>query len=147
MLYAKQLIDPESSLIIYNIDTHFISTRLKSKILTLKNDKTDGILGCFESNNENLSFVKLNQDGFVTQIKEKEKISNLASTGLYVFSCAKQFIETAEDMIKKNITVKDEFFISGIYDGLLKSGKKFVIDVAEEFIPFGTPDDIKKFEG
>ena len=146
VLHAKHLIDPESSLIIYNIDTHFVSTRLKSKILTLKNKKIDGMLGCFESNNENLSFVKLNQDGFVSQIKEKEKISNLASTGLYIFSSAKQFIETTEEIIENDIKVKDEFFISGIYEHLLKSGKKFVVDLAEEFIPFGTPEDIKKFE-
>ena len=146
VLHAKHLIDPESSLIIYNIDTHFVSTRLKSKILTLKNEKIDGILGCFESNDENLSFVKLNQDGFVSQIKEKEKISNLASTGLYIFSSAKQFIETTEEIIENDIKVKDEFFISGVYGFLLKSGKKFVVDLAEEFIPFGTPEDIKKFE-
>ena len=41
ILHAKQLMDSESPLIIYNIDTHFISTRLKSKILTLKNKNID----------------------------------------------------------------------------------------------------------
>ena len=146
VLHAKHLVDLDSSLIIYNIDTHFISTRLKSKILTLKNKKIDGILGCFESYDENLSFIKLNQDGFVTKIKEKEKISNLASTGLYVFSNARQFIEAAETMIKNDIKVKDEFFVSEIYNILLKSGRRFDIDIAEEFVPFGTPEDIKKFE-
>ena len=145
VLHAKQLIYSESSLIIYNIDTHFISTRLKSKILTLKNQNIDGILGCFTSNNENLSFVELNEEGFVKRVKEKEKISNLASTGLYVFSNGKQFIETAETMIKNDILIKDEFFVSEIYNILLKSGNKFEIDIAEEFIPFGTPEDIKKF--
>ena len=49
--------DPKSPLIIYNIDTYFISTRLKSKILTLKNQNIDGLLGCFTSDDENLSFV------------------------------------------------------------------------------------------
>jgi capsule biosynthesis phosphatase len=146
VLHAKHLVDLDSSLIIYNIDTHFISTRLKSKILTLKNKKINGILGCFESYDENLSFIKLNQDGFVTKIKEKEKISNLASTGLYVFSNARQFVEAAETMIKNDRRVKDEFFVSEIYNILLKSGKKFEIDIAEEFIPLGTPEDIKKFE-
>ncbi len=141
VLHAKQLIDSENTLIIYNIDTHFISTRLKSKILTLKNQNIDGVLGCFTSDDENLSFVELNEKGF-----EKEKISSLASTGLYVFSNGKQFIETAETMIKNDILIKDEFFVSEIYNILLKSGKKFVIDIAEEFVPFGTPEDIKRFE-
>jgi hypothetical protein len=49
-------------------------------------------------------------------------------------------------MIKNNMLVKNEFYVSEIYNILLKSGKKFEVDIAEEFIPFGTPDDIKKFE-
>ena len=146
VLHAKQLIDSESTLIIYNIDTYFTSTRLKSKILTLKNQNIDGILGCFTSDDENLSFVELNDKGLVKRVREKEKISSLASTGLYIFSSGKQFIETAETMIKNDIKVRDEFFVSELYNILLKLGKKFEIDVAEEFIPFGTPDDIKKFE-
>ena len=146
VLHAKQLIDSENTLIIYNIDTYFTSTRLKSKILTLKNQNIDGMLGCFTSDDENLSFVELNDKGLVKRVREKEKISSLASTGLYIFSSGKQFIETAETMIKNDIKVRDEFFVSELYNILLKSGKKFEIDVAEEFIPFGTPDDIKKFE-
>ena len=146
VLHAKHLIDFESTLIIYNIDTHFISSRLKSKILTLKNQNIDGLLGCFTSDDENLSFVEINEKGLVKRVREKEKISSLASTGLYVFSNGRQFIEAAETMIKNNIKVKDEFFVSEIYNILLKSGKRFEIDIAEEFIPFGTPDDIKKFE-
>jgi NDP-sugar pyrophosphorylase family protein len=146
VLHAKQLIDSESPLIIYNIDTHFVSTRLKSKIFTLKNQNIDGVLGCFTSYDENLSFVEVNEKGFVKRVREKEKISNLASTGLYVFSNARQFIEAAETMIKNDIKVKDEFFVSEIYNILLKSGKKFEIDIAEEFVPFGTPADVAKFE-
>ena len=146
VLHAKHLIDFESTLIIYNIDTHFISSRLKSKILTLKNQNIDGLLGCFTSDDENLSFVEINEKGLVKRVREKEKISSLASTGLYVFSNGRQFIEAAETIIKNNIKVKDEFFVSEIYNILLKSGKRFEIDIAEEFIPFGTPDDIKKFE-
>jgi len=146
VLHAKQLIYSENPLIIYNIDTHFISTRLKSKILTLKNQNIDGLLGCFTSDDENLSFVEINEKGLVKRVREKEKISSLASTGLYVFSNVKQFVEAAETMIKNDRRVKDEFFVSEIYNILLKSGKKFEIDIAEEFIPFGTPEDIKKFE-
>ena len=65
---------------------------------------------------------------------------------MYIFSNGRQFIEAAETMIKNNIKVKDEFFVSEIYNILLKSGKRFEIDIAEEFIPFATPEDIKKFE-
>ena len=144
VLQTKHLIRPENILIIYNIDTYFVSTRLKSKILTMKNRGIDGLLGCFESNNDDLSFIELNEKGFVKQVKEKQKISNNASTGLYVFTNAKNFFQTTEEMIKKNIKVKDEFYVSEIYNMLLDSGGKFEIDVAEEFTPFGTPNDIAK---
>ena len=146
VLHAKHLIRPENSLIIYNIDTHFISTRLKTKILTLKNRNVDGLLGCFKSNDKNLSFIKLNEKGFVEELKEKEKISDYASTGLYIFTRAKQFFEAGEDMIKKENKVKNEYYVSEIYNMLLKSNAKFEIDLVEEFSPLGTPDDLKKFE-
>jgi len=146
VLFTKHLIRPDNIIIIYNIDTHFISTRLKSKILTMKNREIDGILGCFESDDENLSFIKLDNSGFVKQVKEKEKISDNASTGLYIFSNAKQFFDASENMIKNKIKIKNEFYVSEIYNMLLNNGKKFEVDIADEFIPFGTPEDIKKFE-
>jgi dTDP-glucose pyrophosphorylase len=146
VLYAKHLIRPENSMIIYNIDTQFVSTRLKSKILTMKNRNIDGLLGCFESNDQNLSFIKLNEKGFVEEVKEKEKISNYASTGLYIFTKAKQFFEAGEEMILKENKVKNEYYVSEIYNMLLKLNTKFEIDIAEEFTPLGTPNDLKKFE-
>ena len=146
VLHTKHLIRPNNVLIIYNIDTHFISTRLKSKILTMKNRNIDGLLGCFESDNDNLSYIELDDKGFVKKVKEKEKISQNASTGLYVFSDAEQFFQAGEEMIKKNIKVKDEFYVSEIYNILLETGGIFEIDIADEFIPLGTPDDIKKIE-
>ena len=70
VLHVKQLIDSENPLIIYNIDTHFISTRLISKIFTLKNQNIDGMLGCFTSDDKNLSFVELNEKGLVKRVRE-----------------------------------------------------------------------------
>ena len=146
VLHTKHLIRPESLLIIYNIDTYFVSTRLKTKILTLKNKNIDGLLGCFKSNDKNLSFIKLNEKGFVEEVKEKEKISDYASTGLYIFTRAKQFFEAGENMIENKNKVKNEYYVSEIYNMLLKSNAKFEIDLVDEFSPLGTPDDLKKFE-
>ena len=113
----------------------------------MKNRKIDGLLGCFESNDENLSFIQLDEKECVKQVKEKEKISNYASTGLYIFTNAKYFFEAGEEMINKEIKIKNEFYVSEIYNMLLKSGKKFEVDMAEEFATLGTPNDVKKFEG
>jgi len=146
ILHAKHLVRPENSIIIYNIDTRFISTRLKSKILTMKNNDIDGLLGCYPSNDKNLSFVKLNEKGFVEHVVEKEKISNYASTGLYIFTKAEQFFKAGQEMIEKENKVKNEYYVSEIYNMLLKLNAKFEIDIAEEFNALGTPSDLKKFE-
>ena len=146
VLHTRHLVKPNNSIMIYNIDTHFVSTRLKSKILTLKNRGVNGLLGCFESDDENLSFIKLNERGFVEEVKEKEKISKYASTGLYLFTNAEEFFEAGKQMVENNNKVKDEYYVSEIYNILLRSNKKFEIDVAEEFAPLGTPKDLKKFE-
>ena len=146
VLHARHLVRPENPLLIYNIDTHFTSTRLKSKILTLENRNMDGLLGCYESSDKNLSFIKLDENGFVEEVKEKEKISNFASTGLYIFTRAEEFFNAGKIMIEKNNKVKNEYYVSEIFNMLLKSNTKFEIDVADKFIPLGTPEDLKKFE-
>ena len=145
VLYAKEHINNDSTLVIYNIDTYFLSSRLKSKLLTIKNTTIDGLLGAFNSNDSKLSFIELDSE-FVKRTKEKEPISDIASTGLYVFSYGKDFVDAAEFMLSNSLNTNNEYYVSELYNILLKLGKKFEIDVAEEFIPFGTPDDIKKFE-
>ena len=49
-------------------------------------------------------------------------------------------------MIKNECKVKNEYYVSEIYNMLLKLNTKFEIDIAEEFTALGTPNDLKKFE-
>lgn len=145
VLYCKKHINNSDTLVIYNIDTYFKSSRLKSKLLTVKNQQIDGILGAHNSNDQNLSFIELGSDEFVKRTKEKQVISNIASTGLYIFTNGKDFVNAAETMIKNNIKTNNEFFVSELYNILIKDGKKFIIDIAEEFSPLGTPEDMNNF--
>ena len=145
VLYAKEHINNDSTLVIYNIDTYFLSSRLKSKLLTIKNTTIDGLLGAFNSNDSKLSFIELDSE-FVKRTKEIEPISDIASTGLYVFSYGKDFVDAAEFMLSNSLNTNNEYYVSELYNILIKRGKKFVIDLAEDFSPLGTPDDIKKFE-
>jgi dTDP-glucose pyrophosphorylase len=145
VLHAKKYINNESSLVIYNIDTYFESTRLKSKLLTIKNTNIDGLLGAINSNDGKLSFIELDSE-FVKRTKEKEAISNVASTGLYVFTRGKDFVNAAEFMLSNNSKTNNEYYVSELYNILIKQGKKFVIDLADDFSLLGTPEDIENFE-
>ena len=59
------------------------------------------MIGTCYSKNPMLSFVKKSNKGFVTKIKEKKVISDLASTGLYVFTKGSDFVKNTEYMINK----------------------------------------------
>ena len=136
----------ESPLVIFNIDTIFFSSRLKSKLITTLFQQIDGILGAFHSNDQKFSYIEVDLEGIVKHTAEKKVISNIASTGLYTFTKGSDFVEAAENMIKNNKTTNNEFYVSELYNYLISKGKKFIIDFAEEFIPLGTPQEIKNFE-
>jgi len=146
VLKCKKEINNDRGLLIFNNDTYFKSVRLKSRLLAMKNQKIDGILGIFNSNNPEYSFVKIDKKDNVVRTKEKKVISNFASTGMYIFSKGSDFIKSAEYAIEKNNLIKNEFYISELYNILIKEGKEFTVDIADEFVSLGTPEDIKKFE-
>lgn len=146
VLKAKDIINNNNDLIIYNIDTHFKSKNLKIKLLESKKKK-DGIIGGLELNNPEpkWSFAKVNSKNIVTKTAEKEVISNIALTGMYHFTRGADFIETAEHYISNDIKYKNEFYIAPMYNFLIEKNKKFTIDIVDKFVPLGVPEDLEEF--
>lgn len=144
VLKAKQFIDKNSDLLIFNIDTAFSSNTL---VDSLMNDKSDGVLGAFEdlSDSKKYSYAKLDEFGSVMEVAEKVHISNNALTGLYHFKKANNFIRIAERNISANRTSKGEFYIAPMYNDLIKEGKFFKLDFVEELNVLGTPEELIKF--
>lgn len=135
---------PDEALLIYNIDTAFESKQLPEKLTT---HTGDGILGAFidTSDSSKYSYAKLDKEGWVTEVVEKEKISDYALTGLYHFTNAQDFITVAEKNIQENNTVKGEFYVAPIYNQLLQQGKRFTIDVCDTTTILGTPKELEAF--
>lgn len=145
VLAAKKYINNDNPLVIYNIDTYFESSRLRQRLISSGRQGIDGILGVFRDKNPKWSFVKLGSNGFVLKTTEKEPISDMASTGLYIFTRGRDFIEAAEYMIKNNLTTKNEFYVAPLYNILIKWGRRFIVDFAEKFWCLGTPEDLDNF--
>lgn len=143
---AKDLIDFDQDLLIYNIDTAFSSLKLAER---LKNDKIDGVLGAFKDSSESIkySFAKCDGDGFVTEVAEKVHISDNALNGLYHFRKPADFFKIAEQHIALEQTSKGEFYIAPMYNDLIQEGKKFVIDLCDEIFILGTPEELEEFKG
>ena len=89
--------------------------------------------------------MKLNEDGFVTEAKEKEVISNNAVGGFYYFRTGKMFVEYAKNMVQQeNMKSKGEYYICPVFNLLLEDGLKIGIDRNSKHIILGTPEDLKR---
>lgn len=95
------------------------------------------------------SYVELmtNAPSTVTNIVEKEKISNYACTGAYGFTSWKHLLEMCQYVIQHNILQKGEFYTSNVIREMLQKGTIFTnitIDI-KQYICLGTPTHVRLF--
>ena len=76
---------------------------------------------------------------------KKKPISNIATVGIYYFKKGKYFVESAEQMIKKNIRTNGEFYIAPVYNEMIESNKKILHYPIAEMRGLGTPEDLLRF--
>ena len=97
----------------------------------------DGALLTFESDSPNFSYVKFDENGKVTGTIEKVVVSNEAICGAY-YVRNKDIFNEATDTYLENCSYK-EFFVSGIYNEMVKKGETLKTFRISEHISFGTP--------
>lgn len=139
---AKDFIDMNCDLVIFNIDTMFVSKTLGKK---MQDEETGGILGAFHSNEPRFSYAKIGEDGYVLETAEKVVISEYALTGLYHFKKASDFFDIAEQRISQNNLTGGEFYIAPMYNDLIMKGLKLSVDMCSEHWILGTPDELQAF--
>lgn len=140
VLKSEELINNDQQLLVYNIDTYFRSSSLKDAIL---HNDCDGIIGAFKDEEDKWSFAKVDDQGIVIKTTEKEPISNNALTGMYHFGKGSDFVRVAKQAINENNLVKNEFYIAPLYNQLIAEGRQFKLDMVDEFIALGTPEDLE----
>ena len=93
------------------------------------------------------SYVECTQDQIVTNIKEKEKISDSTCTGAYGFESVKHLKKYAQKIIREGVTQKSEFYTSGVIKEMINDGYKFKnIEInVKDFISLGTPSQLESF--
>ena len=80
----------------------------------------------FKANNPSYSYCKINETNtnLVEYMVEKEIISQTANVGIYSFRSVNKFIEYANEILLSNTRVKNEFYISSVFDSYIKDDKK-----------------------
>lgn len=122
VLLAKDFIDNDIPLVIANCDQYF-EADFNNFLKDAQN--YDGLIMTFCSNENCRSYALLDdKNEKVVKVAEKEVISSHATTGIYYFAKGKDFVWAANEMIKKNIRVNNEFYVCPVYNELIQIKRK-----------------------
>jgi len=143
-LLAKELINNDEPLLMANSD-QFVEWNSNECLYAFTADSIDGGIVTFESTHPKWSFAKLGNDGFVSEVAEKNPISNIATVGIYYWSHGSDYVKYAEQMISKNVRVNNEFYVCPVFNEAIGDGKKIRVKNIERMWGIGTPEDLNYF--
>ncbi|MFR9545220.1 MAG: glycosyltransferase family 2 protein [Rikenellaceae bacterium] len=148
-LIAESAISDDDAVIVMDCDLEFRSERfieIIKEILTQPSTIAEGgALVSFKSNDPRYSFAELNEDGFVIRTAEKEPISDNALCGAYFFSSGLSFKQIAHQLLDEPLFAKPEYYVSLLYNYMLKAGERVYLAPLDEYYSYGTPEELKKF--
>jgi HAD superfamily hydrolase (TIGR01509 family) len=145
VLLAKEFINNDEPLLIANSD-QFIEWDSNEFMYSMTSGKVDGGILTFLNTHPKWSYVKLDDNDFVTEVKEKEVISTNATVGIYYWQRGSDFVKYAEQMISKNIRVNNEFYVAPVYNEAISDSKKVKIFKINKMWGLGTPEDLTYFQ-
>ncbi len=143
-LLAKEFIDNDDPLVMANSD-QFVQWDSNEFMYKMIEQKVDGGILTFTATHPKWSFVKVNEYGYVTEVAEKNPISDIATVGIYYWSKGRDYVKYAEQMIDKNIRTNNEFYTCPTFNEAIGDGKKIKTFNIEKMWGLGTPEDLKYF--
>ena len=143
-MLAGKYWDREHALLIYNIDTYVEAGEMNSGEL-----KGDGFIPCFQAEGDHWSFVRLDEEGRVAEIKEKKRISNYCTLGAYYFRTCGLYEDLYNEYYRDSDRelVNGEKYVAPLYDHLLsKGGEIYISDISPDKVHvLGTPEELNVF--
>ena len=148
-LIAENAIADDDAVIVMDCDLEFRSKKFMEIIKQILNkpieEATGGALVSYESNEPRYSYAALGEDGFVARTAEKEVISNHALCGAYFFASGRRFKQIAHLLLAEPAFTKPEYYVSLLFNYLLKDGEKVWLAPMEEYYSYGTPEELKRY--
>ena len=143
-LLAKQYVDNNEPLIIANSD-QFLEWNSDVYMYNCSAGDIDANILTFKATHPKWSFVKLDEMGYVTEVAEKRPISDVATAGIYYWRRGCDYVKYAEQMIKKNIRVNNEFYVCPVFNEAIQDNKKVKTYNIDKMWGLGTPEDLEHF--
>jgi HAD superfamily hydrolase (TIGR01509 family) len=144
VLLAKEHIDNDNPLLLVNSD-QFIEWNSNEAMYAFAADGIDGGILTFESISPKWSYASIGDDGFVSEVREKEVISKDATCGIYYWRHGSDFVKYANRMIEKNLRFNNEFYVAPVFTQAIQDGKKVRCKKIEGMWSLGTPEDLNYF--
>jgi len=148
VLAAKHMINNEDALMIANSD-QYVDVSIDAYLNQMPIHNLGGLIMTMTAHDPKWSFVGLNTLGLVTEVVEKEVISDEATVGIYNFQHGRNFVQAAEAMIAKNLRVNGEFYVAPAYNQLIAQGYRFgIYNIGSDgsgMYGLGTPTDLDNF--
>jgi HAD superfamily hydrolase (TIGR01509 family) len=143
-LLAKEYINNDEPLLMANSD-QFVEWNSNEVMYAWSADSIDGGILTFKATHPKWSFAKIDADGFVSEVAEKNPISDNATVGVYYWKKGSDYVRYAEQMIEKDIRTNNEFYVCPVFNEAIADGKKIRIKNVSRMWGIGTPEDLNYF--
>jgi dTDP-glucose pyrophosphorylase len=139
VLEARDFLQTDEDLLIASVDTFIVSSLHRD--IAERARACRGIVSVVDKPGEQWSFVRTEPGTRrVIEVAEKVRISDYASTGMYYFSSSREFVEAADEVVRRKEKQRGEYYVSSVYGEYIKRNWSVEISTpAEEMWDLGTP--------
>jgi len=144
-LLAKEYINNDDPLFFANSD-QWVDWDPVQFMYDMQESDADGGIVIFKSTHPKWSFAAVSpKTGLVTEVAEKNPISDCATVGFYYWKHGSDFVKYAEQMIEDDVRVNGEFYVCPVFNHAIKDGKRVKTSIAKGMWGLGTPEDLEIF--
>ena len=143
-LLSKEIINTDQPLLIANSD-QYVEWDTSEFLYKMQEQNADAGIVTFKSTHPKWSFAKVDENGNVIEVAEKNPISNIATAGIYYWKRGSDYVKYAEKMIKNDVRHNGEFYVCPVFNEAIKDGKIVKTFNIQNMWGLGTPEDLQIF--
>jgi NDP-sugar pyrophosphorylase family protein len=114
----------------------------------INSDPKSSYIVTFKSESVGCSYARTNENGLVTEVREKKLISNDATVGIYHWAKSEYFFKDAKKMMEDGVKDNNEYYVAPVYNYTLQHNDVKLYQLQSgEFSPIGTPKEYHTFTG
>lgn len=125
-LYSVIDLDLSESLLVMNAN-QLVDVNLGKEIQSFLSAHVDAGVFVFDSAHPRYSYVKIDGNELVVEAAERRPISRFATTGVFWYKRAKDFVFAVQQMIRNGVEIDGHYYVAPSLNELVLEGKKIAI--------------------